>query len=57
MTLVDSSSWVHCLRRGGDPHIVDRVRQSPERGEAAWCPAVRLELWNGVGNFEFLMTL
>lgn len=50
MTLVDSSSWVHCLRRGGDPHVVNRVRQLLERGEAAWCPAVRLELWNGVGN-------
>ena len=21
-----------------------------ERGNAAWCPAVRLELWNGAGN-------
>ena len=50
MTLVDSSSWIHCLRRGGDPHIVRRVRDLLERGDAAWCPPVRLELWNGVGN-------
>ncbi|MBI4637271.1 MAG: PIN domain-containing protein [Candidatus Rokubacteria bacterium] len=50
MTLVDSSSWVHCLRRGGDPKIVDRVRRLVESGEAAWCPAIRLELWNGVGG-------
>jgi predicted nucleic acid-binding protein len=49
MRLVDSSSWVHCLRRGGKPEIVDRVRRLVESGEAAWCPAVRLELWNGVG--------
>jgi predicted nucleic acid-binding protein len=50
MTLVDSSSWVHCLRRSGDPDIVHRVRALLENGEAAWCPAVRLELWNGAGN-------
>ena len=48
--LVDSSSWVHCLRRGGKREIVNRVRQLVESGEAAWCPAIRLELWNGVGG-------
>jgi predicted nucleic acid-binding protein len=47
--LVDSSSWVHCLRRGGNPDVVERVRRLLEGGEAAWCPAIRLELWNGVG--------
>jgi len=50
MTLVDSSSWVHCLRRRGDPNIADRVRRLLESGDAAWCPAIRLELWNGVGD-------
>src|SRR5262245_28363191 len=49
MTLVDSSAWVHCLRRGGQADIVDRVRPLMENGEAAWCPAIRLE-WNGVGD-------
>jgi len=48
--LVDSSSWVHCLRRRGDSQIADRVRQLLESGDAAWCPAIRLELWNGVGD-------
>jgi predicted nucleic acid-binding protein len=48
--LVDSSSWVHCLRRGGKPEIVERVRRLLEGGEAAWCPAIRLELWSGVGG-------
>jgi predicted nucleic acid-binding protein len=48
--LVDSSSWVHCLRRRGDPQIIDRVKQLLESGDAAWCPPIRLELWNGVGN-------
>ena len=50
MRLVDSSAWVHCLRRRGEPKIVDRVRRLVESGDAAWCPAIRLELWNGVGD-------
>jgi predicted nucleic acid-binding protein len=50
MKLVDSSAWVHCLRRRGDAKIVDRVRRLVESGDAAWCPAIRLELWNGVGG-------
>jgi predicted nucleic acid-binding protein len=48
--LVDSSLWVHQLRRGGDPSKRDRVNALLESGEAAWCPAVRLELWRGVTN-------
>ncbi|MBI2207756.1 MAG: PIN domain-containing protein [Candidatus Rokubacteria bacterium] len=50
MRLVDSSAWVHCLRRGGDPKVIDHVRRLVESGDAAWCSPVRLELWNGVGN-------
>lgn len=50
MTLVDSSSWVHCLRRRGEPNVIDRVRRLVEHGDAAWCSAIRLELWNGVGD-------
>jgi predicted nucleic acid-binding protein len=48
--LVDSSLWVHQLRRAGDPSKRDRVNRLLEAGEAAWCPAVRLELWRGVTN-------
>lgn len=50
MKLVDSSAWIHCLRRRGEPEVVDRVRRLVESGDAAWCPAIRLELWNGVGD-------
>ena len=50
MKLVDSSAWVHCLRRGGRPDVVDAVRRLMESGDAAWCPAVRLELWNGASH-------
>ena len=50
MTLVDTSSWVHYLRRRGDAVVAERVSVLLESGEAAWCPPVRLELWNGVGD-------
>jgi predicted nucleic acid-binding protein len=46
--LVDSSLWVHQLRKSGDPAKRDRVNALLESGEAAWCPPVRLELWRGV---------
>ena len=48
--LVDSSLWVHQLRRSGEPAKRERVNALLESGEAAWCPAVRLELWRGVTN-------
>ncbi len=50
MKLVDTSCWVQALRRNGDPVICEQVRALMEAGEAAWCPVVRLELWNGVGS-------
>lgn len=46
--LVDSSLWVHQLRKGGDPAKRNRVNALLEAGEAAWCAVVRLELWRGV---------
>ena len=48
--LVDSSLWVHQLRKSGDRAQRDRVNALLESGEAAWCPPVRLELWRGVTN-------
>ena len=47
---MDSSSWINWLRRGGAPEVVERVRRLLEEGDAAWCPAIRLELWNGSGS-------
>jgi predicted nucleic acid-binding protein len=46
--LVDSSLWVHQLRKSGDTAKRDRVNALLTSGEAAWCPPVRLELWRGV---------
>ena len=48
--LVDSSLWVHQLRKGGDPVKRERVNGLLQNGLAAWCPPVRLELWRGVTN-------
>ncbi len=48
--LVDSSLWVHQLRRRGDPAKRDRVNALLQSGLAVWCPPVRLELWRGVTN-------
>ena len=48
--LVDSSLWIHQLRKSGDPAKRDRVNSLLTSGEAAWCPPVRLELWRGVTN-------
>ena len=47
MKLVDTSSWIEQLRRGGDAAVRARVEQLLSAGEAAWCPITRLELWNG----------
>jgi len=48
--LVDTSSWVHLLRRSGDRVVAERVSGLLAEGEASWCEMVRLELWNGVGS-------
>ncbi len=48
--LVDSSMWVHQLRKSGDPTKRQRVNALLEAGEAAWCAPIRLELWRGVTN-------
>lgn len=50
MILVDSSSWIHFLRADGDPAVRARVKSALAGGDAAWCPLVRLELWNGAGG-------
>ena len=47
VTLVDTSAWIEQLRRGGTANVRERVEALLSAGEAAWCPLVRLELWNG----------
>lgn len=45
--LVDTSAWVEAIRSNGDKVLADRIRGLNSRGQSAWCPMVRLELWNG----------
>ena len=52
MTLVDTSAWIEQLRRGGDVAIRTQVETLLSAGGAAWCPLVRLELWNGARGAE-----
>lgn len=48
--LVDSSLWVHQLRRRGDRAKRAQVEAWLLTGVACWCPPVRLELWRGVAG-------
>ena len=42
MKLIDSSSWIHALRKDGDPVVRSRVQQLLIEDEAAWCDIVRV---------------
>lgn len=54
MILVDTSSWIHFLRKDGDPVVRDRVLETLSNGKARLCPIVELELWNGArGKREY----
>ncbi len=48
MVLIDSSVWIETLRRGGSGESRERVGSLLVSGQAAWCAAVRLELWGGI---------
>ena len=50
MKLIDSSSWIHALRKDGDPAVRARVHNLLLQDEAAWCDIVRVELWRGVSK-------
>jgi hypothetical protein len=50
VVLVDSSLWIPTLRESGAAAERERVTSLIRSGEAAWCAAVRLELWSGVGD-------
>lgn len=52
MVLIDSSVWVEALRRSGSEEIRERVYGLVQSGEAAWCAAIRLELWPGVRDLR-----
>ena len=50
MTLVDTSSWIHFLRRGGKEAVKKRVRDALADGSAVTCPVILAELWMGAAS-------
>ena len=50
MTLIDTSSIVHLLRRKGNPQVKERVRNLLRQGDAALCDMVIVELHIGVAS-------
>ncbi len=50
MTLVDTSSWIHYLRRDGEPQMKEKVRSLLLDGAAVLCPVVLAEFWMGAGS-------
>ena len=52
MTLVDTSSLIHLLRRKGDPLVKKRVLSLLENDTAAICPMIITELWMGASIKE-----
>ena len=50
MTLVDTSSWIHYLRRDGEPEMKNQVRSLLLDGAVLLCPVVLAELWMGAGS-------
>jgi len=45
--LIDTSAWIHALRRDGDPIVRSEVKTVTSEGRAVFCDMVLLELWNG----------
>ena len=47
MVLIDSSAWIAATRERGDDALRERVNGLVRERSAAWCAAIRLELWPG----------
>ena len=52
MVLIDSSVWIEALRRSGSEEIREHVSSLVQSKEAAWCAAIRLELWPGMRDLR-----
>ena len=52
MTLIDTSSWIQFLRRGGKATVKQRVRDLLKDGLVVTCPVVLAELWMGAGSLK-----
>ncbi|MCL5292175.1 MAG: PIN domain nuclease [Actinobacteria bacterium] len=47
LVLIDTSAWIHALRRDADERIKERVGDAIQSGRAAIAPIIRLELLGG----------
>jgi predicted nucleic acid-binding protein len=52
VTLIDTSSWIHFLRRRGESNVKQRVRELLKDGSVVTCPVVLAELWMGAGSVK-----
>jgi len=50
MMLVDTSSWIQCLRRDGEAEMKEKVRSLLLNGAAVLCPVDIAELWMGADS-------
>ena len=50
MVLIDTSVWIDALRQAGPASRRAELAILMEKGEAARCAVVRLELWTGIRN-------
>jgi predicted nucleic acid-binding protein len=57
LVLIDTSAWTAALRKHGDAAARSRVEKLLTEQRAAWCEAVRLELWAGVRGAQERETL
>jgi predicted nucleic acid-binding protein len=49
---VDTSAWIHALRRRGNVQVRERVRALLNADEALLCDMVRVELWHGARGLD-----
>jgi predicted nucleic acid-binding protein len=52
VTLIETSSWVQFLRRGGEATVKQRVCDLLKDGSVVTCPLVLAELWMGAGSVK-----
>ncbi len=57
MFLIDSSAWIEYLRPGGARRVKERVRDVLQKGEAASCGIVVVEILRGARNDKDYQTL
>jgi len=55
--LIDTSAWIHALRRAGAAETAAAVGEATTSGRAVLCDMILLELWNGATSEDDKETL